>query len=105
MARGKKTPKKIQTFAENLEEKRELRRLILQFFDTAHRAVLMTDDPRFKDRNMKDVRLMMNALMQVGLLHKSGFAQGTKYITTDDGMILMKAMTIAIPVDKPDSGK
>jgi hypothetical protein len=89
----------MSLFAKQLDEKRELRRAVMMYFDAPNRARDMENDPSLKMFERKDIKNMMYALDRVGLIAKiSGTGPGAGYITTDDGVILMKAMDMSVEI-------
>jgi hypothetical protein len=81
--------------------KRALRRKVIEFFDKGAPSRNMDENKAFEGYSNKEIRKMVYACDDAGLIAKvRGNGPGAVYMTTDDGVILHKAMTLATPIQK-----
>lgn len=83
----------------DLEQKRELRRLVMLYFDTPRLSRGIVNAPEFRESGFtrKQIKQMVWNLDNVGLIHKvRGESSGSVYVLCDDGQLLMDAFDLAV---------
>jgi hypothetical protein len=78
---------------QDLLRKRELRKIMLAYFDEPQRALNIHEREEFKGYSNEEVRVMMYSLDTTGFIYKlRGTGPGAVYQTADDGIVLMETL-------------